>query len=77
MCKRLCEYVLLFLSGNYLGMKWSCHMTDVCLTFKEIATLFPKWLFDFTVLSQTYLLLTGYKLQDEPSELSLHVRLPS
>lgn len=31
--KCLCEYVLLFLLGKSLGMKWSCHMTDVWFFF--------------------------------------------
>ena len=31
--KCLCEYVLLFLLSKSLGMKWSCHMTDVWVFF--------------------------------------------
>ena len=38
----LCEYMLLFLLDRLLGVSFLSHMVNLCLTFKETATLFSK-----------------------------------
>lgn len=43
----LCGYMLIFLSGRYLGAEWLHCMLSICLTFNKSLNCFPK-LYHFT-----------------------------
>ena len=50
--KSSCGHMFSFLFGKNLGMKWLCHMVNMCLTYMKLPKCFPKRLHYFIFLSE-------------------------
>lgn len=50
----LSERIFLFILGIYLGLYFPSHVLTLCLTFKELSSYFPKWLYHFLFLPPFY-----------------------